>query len=64
MQLPAVMWQCGKHQEKSAKYSCRQGRKILLIFIGPGIAATQEVGRHRSSTLNSHWKNEWLRKAI
>lgn len=36
----------------------------MLIFIGPGIAATQEVGRHRSSTLNSHWKNKRLRKSI
>ena len=36
----------------------------MPIIIGPGTAATQEDGRPRSSTLNSHWKNKWLRKAI
>ena len=36
----------------------------MPIIIGPGTAATQEDGRPRSSTLNSHWKNKRLRKAI
>ena len=36
----------------------------MPIIIGLGTAATQEDGRPRSSTLNSHWKNKRLRKAI